>query len=318
MVNKLTVQDVFDSHQQPLELSWLSQIHQTRQSILDETRPTQPGPAPNLVGYLNLIRPNRIQVLGATETRYLSELEADICEDTLRQLFDARPALIIFACSTQPRDALRHWATNTFTPMLGSPLTTRRVIDVLDFHLNSTLSKKQIIHGVFMEVLGLGILLVGPSGVGKSELALELLTRGHRLIADDAPEFFQATPDTVHGRCPDLLEDFIEVRGLGILNVRAMFGDNAILSDKRLSLIIRLEHTDTQFSSPLERLDCTQRHIRVLDMDIPEVVLPLGPGRDLAIIIETAVRNHALHLRGYNSAQDFIKRQKELINKTSS
>ncbi len=316
MASKLTVQDVFDSHQKPLELRWLSSSHQTEQLILEE-KPPQSGPQPNLVGYLNLIRPNRIQVLGATETRYLSELEADICEDTLRQLFDAHPAMIIFACSTMPRDALRLWASNTSTPLLGSPLTTRRVIEVLDFHLNSILSRKQIIHGVFMEVLGLGILLTGPSGVGKSELALELLTRGHRLIADDAPEFFQATPDTVHGRCPALLEDFIEVRGLGILNVRAMFGDNAILSDKRLSLIIRLEQIDTQNSSPMERLDCTQRHVEVLDMDIPEVVLPLGPGRDLAIIIETAVRNHALHLRGYNSAQDFIKRQRQLINKNT-
>ncbi len=317
MTTTLTVQDVFDSHQKPLELHWLSKTHQTERLILDQQQQPQSGPQPNLVGYLNLIRPNRIQVLGETETRYLSGLEADICEDTLRQLFDARPAMIIFACSTLPRDALRQWASDTATPLLGSPLTARRVIEVLDFHLNSILSRKQIIHGVFMEVLGLGVLLTGPSGVGKSELALELLTRGHRLIADDAPEFFQATPDTVHGRCPDLLADFIEVRGLGVLNVRAMFGDNALLNDKRLSLIIRLEYLGAE-ESPLERLDCAQRHARVLDMDIPEVTLPLGPGRDLAIIIETAVRNHALHLRGYNSAQDFIKRQQQLIDKNSS
>ena len=317
MAHTLTVQDVFDSHQQPLELCWISETHDTSRLVLEESSP-QTGPPPNLVGYLNIIRPNRIQVLGATETQYLSRLEADICEDTLRQLFDARPAMIIFACSTQPRDVLRHWASNTATPLLGSPLTARRVIEVLDFHLNSILSRKQIIHGVFMEVLGLGVLLTGPSGVGKSELALELLTRGHRLIADDAPEFFQATPDTVHGRCPSLLADFIEVRGLGILNVRAMFGDNAILKEKRLSLIIQLDQAGEQGASSMERLDCTQQYSKVLDMDIPEVILPLGPGRDLAIIIETAVRNHALHLRGYNSAQDFIKRQRQLIEKNSS
>ncbi len=316
MAMNLTVQDVFDSHQKPLELLWLSDTNQTDRLILEPQ--SDPGPQPNLVGYLNLIRPNRIQVLGATETRYLSALEADIYEDALRQLFDAHPAMIIFACSTTPPDALRQAANDTATPLLGSPLTARRVIEVLDFHINSILSRKQIIHGVFMEVLGLGVLLTGPSGVGKSELALELLTRGHRLIADDAPEFFQATPDTVHGRCPELLADFIEVRGLGILNVRAMFGDNAILNDKRLSLIIKLENLSAQNSSPLERLDCTQRYSRVLDMDIPEVVLPLGPGRDLTIIIETAVRNHALHLRGYNSAQDFINRQRQLINNNSS
>ncbi|VAX11925.1 HPr kinase/phosphorylase [hydrothermal vent metagenome] len=316
MATNLTVQDVFDSHQKPLELLWLSDsdTSQTERLILEP----HSGPQPNLVGYLNLIRPNRIQVLGATETQYLSGLEADICEDTLRQLFNARPAMIIFACSTRPRDALRQWARDTATPLVGSPLTARRIIEVLDFHLSSILTRKQIVHGVFMEVLGLGVLLTGPSGVGKSELALELLTRGHRLIADDAPEFFQTTPDRIHGRCPDLLADFIEVRGLGILNVRAMFGDNAILNDKRLSLIIKLENFDSQDNSPLERLDSTRRYSRVLDMDVPEVVLLLGPGRDLSIIIETAVRNHALHLRGYNSAQDFINRQRKLIKNNAS
>ncbi len=314
MATNLTVQDIFDSYQKPLELFWLSDINQTDRLILEP----QPDSQPNLVGYLNLIRPNRIQVLGETETRYLSELEADIYEDALRQLFDAHPAIIIFACSTTPPAALRQWASDTATPLLGSPLTARRVIEVLDFHINSLLCKKQIIHGVFMEVLGVGVLLTGPSGVGKSELALELLTRGHRLIADDAPEFFQTTPDTIYGRCPDLLADFIEVRGLGILNVRAMFGDNAILNDKRLSLIIKLNNSASQDNSPLERLDSTRRHFKVLDMNIPEVVLLLGPGRDLSIIIETAVRNHALHLRGYNSAQDFINRQRELIKNNTS
>lgn len=314
MATNLTVQDVFDSHQKPLELLWLSDTNQSDRLILEP----HSDPQPNLVGYLNLIRPNRIQVLGETETRYLSGLEADICEDTLRQLFEAHPAAIIFACSTTPRDALRQWARDTATPLLGSPLTARRVIEVLDFHINSILARKQIIHGVFMEVLGLGVLLTGSSGTGKSELALELLTRGHRLIADDAPEFFQSTPDAIHGRCPDLLADFIEVRGLGVLNVRAMFGDNAVLNDKRLSLIIKLENFSAQSSSALERLDSTRRHFKVLDRNIPEVVLPLGPGRDLTIVIETAVRNHALHLRGYNSAQDFINRQRKLINNNSS
>ncbi len=311
-----TVQDVFDSHGKHLELHWISTRHHSDQPI-----PGKPadgtGPPPSLIGYLNLIRPNRIQVLGATETRYLSALEPDIYQDTLNKLFEARPAMIIFACSTTPPAGLVEHAARHATPLLGSPLTARRIIEVLDFHLGSLLAKKQIIHGVFMEVLGLGVLLTGPSGIGKSELALELLTRGHRLVADDAPEFFQATPDTVHGRCPDLLADFIEVRGLGILNVRAMFGDNALLNDKRLSLIIHLEPGDTEKTTALERLDSTQRHRKVLDMEIPEVVLPLGPGRDLAIIIETAVRNHALHLRGYNSARDFIERQRRLLDKNT-
>ena len=166
-----------------------------------------------------------------------------------------------------------------------------------------------------MEVMGLGILLTGPSGVGKSELALELLSRGHRLVADDAPEFRRTAPDSVHGSCPPMLADFIEVRGLGILNVRAMYGNNAVMTHKRLHLIIRLQPPTENGNVPaFDRLDTNQRHRTILGVDIPEVILPVAPGRDLAVIIEAAVRNHVLYLNGYNAAEDFIERQQQYID----
>jgi HPr kinase/phosphorylase len=166
-----------------------------------------------------------------------------------------------------------------------------------------------------MEVMGIGILLTGPSGVGNSELALELLSRGHRLVADDAPEFRRTAPDAVHGSCPPMLADFIEVRGLGILNVRAMYGNNAVMPHKRLHLIIHLQHlTENGNVSEFDRLDSKQRHRSILGVDIPEVILPVAAGRDLAVIIEAAVRNHVLYLNGYNAAEDFIERQQQYID----
>ena len=166
-----------------------------------------------------------------------------------------------------------------------------------------------------MEVMGLGVLLTGPSGVGKSELALELLSRGHRLVADDAPEFRRTAPDTVHGSCPPMLTDFIEVRGLGILNVRAMYGNNAVMPHKRLHLIIHLQPLTENGNVPaFDRLDTNQRHRAILEVDIPEVILPVAAGRDLAVIIEAAVRNHVLYLNGYNAAEDFIERQQQYID----
>ena len=312
MSTNLTSGDIFSLHEQQLKLHWLFSEN-NNQNPLIRPEDSHASPRPNLIGYLNLIRPNRIQVLGETETQYLSSLETGILQDTLKQLFADKPAMVILACDTQASDEFIQFARATATPILGSPLTAKQIIDAIGFYLRTNQSEKHIQHGVFMEVMGQGVLLTGPSGIGKSELALELLSRGHRLIADDAPEFYHATPDTIHGRCPVLLTDFIEVRGLGILNVRAMFGDNAVLGDKQLSLIVKLEHLGDDQVTELERIGSTQRFFRILNIDIPEVVLPLGPGRDLAVIIEAAVRNHVLQLRGYNAAQDFIERQRKMI-----
>ena len=267
-----------------------------------------------------------VVVLGATEIEYIQQLEAGMRIDTLKQLFADQPRLIIFACNTRPCDDFLAQAKNHQVALISSPLTANRIIEVIGFYLRSILSDKETRHGVFMEVMGLGVLLSGSSGIGKSELALELLSRGHRLIADDAPEFFQASPDTLHGRCPKLLSNFIEVRGLGILNVSAMFGDNAIVTEKQLSLIVNLEPEDdikpndsnVPGRAPIERLGFETRSQTILDVEIPEVTLPLGPGRNMAVIIEAAARNHVLHLRGYNAAEDFIQRQREMINKSQS
>jgi len=170
------------------------------------------------------------------------------------------------------------------------------------------------LHGVFMEVMGAGVLLSGSSGVGKSELALELITRGHRLIADDAPIFSRMDPNSLVGNCPDLLRDFLEVRGLGLLNIRAMFGDSSIKEARFLQLIVHLEHMDEMELKEIDRLYGSHQIRTFLEVEIPQITIPIAPGRNLAVLVEAAVRDHLLRRNGYNAALDFIERQQIQIN----
>jgi HPr kinase/phosphorylase len=310
----VTTSEVFNQHQKQLGLTWITGQESTRQLSEKDVRAT----GSSLIGHLNLVRPNYIQVLAERELDYLAGLGKNSLQDTLQHLHDARPLMVIIADNIVPPENLLEFGRQTGTPLFTSTQSSHKIVDHLRYYLSNLLTEKAIIHGVFMEVFGIGVLLTGPSGVGKSELALELLSRGHRLIADDAPEFRRTAPDAITGFCPNLLADFMEVRGLGILNIRAMFGNNAILGHKRLRLIVLLEADfDTTPEDPIERLDHTGRNQPILDVDIPEVRLPVAPGRDLAVIIEAAVRNHVLYLNGYNAAQDFIEQQQELINKNT-
>jgi len=174
------------------------------------------------------------------------------------------------------------------------------------------------LHGVFMEVMGAGVLLSGSSGVGKSELALELITRGHRLIADDAPIFSRMAPNSLVGNCPDLLRDFLEVRGLGLLNIRAMFGDSSIKEARFLQLIVHLEHMDEMELKEIDRLYGSHQIRTFLEVEIPQITIPIAPGRNLAVLVEAAVRDHLLRRNGYNAALDFIERQQIQIMKKFS
>lgn len=171
------------------------------------------------------------------------------------------------------------------------------------------------LYGVFIEVQGFGVLIKGDAAIGKSELALELITRGHRLIADDIVDFCRIAPKRVEGRCPALLQDFLEVRGLGILNIRALFGDVSVKPTKPLDLIIQLELANLQKPQELDRLNVKTQIEHVLDVAISKVVIPIAAGRNIAVLVEVAVRNHLLLLRGINATQQFSKRQKQMMQK---
>ena len=177
----------------------------------------------------------------------------------------------------------------------------------MQHYLTNYFADKITLHGVFMEVMGTGVLITGDSSIGKSELALELITRGHRLIADDATEFSRVSPDTLLGSCPEMLRDFLEVRGLGILNIRAMFGSRAIKQHRNLRLIIVLQQLAD--ATKMDRLHGS----KIQEVNIPEITLPVWPGRNLAVLLEAAVRNHILNTKGYDASKAFIDRQKRRL-----
>lgn len=267
-----------------------------------------------LAGPMSCVHPCRVQVLGAEEITYLERLRESTLTDLLSQLTGDTTRAIIFAEGSTVPAIIGERSRERSIPLLCSPAAAGTIVRLLQKTLHERLRRRIIIHGVFMEVIGIGMLLTGSSGIGKSELALELLTRGHRLIADDAPEFIRIDNDTVSGSCPAAIRDFIEVRGLGILNVRAMFGDSAIKRKKDLRLIVDLQELD-KVSGSLERVENHTSTRQIEGVEIPVVTVPVAPGRNIAVIVETAARNRILLNKGYNAAEAFRRQQRSIMEK---
>lgn len=307
----ITIQDVFSSLEQRLSLKWVECRQSTELVVAQKDASSR---SETLAGPLNYIHPNRLQIIGQTELDYLNEMSGEGRRDAIARLFRAFPAAVFLSDDLEPDSSLLEAAKRTDTPLILTPVSDSQLLAHLHYYLSIALAEHTSIHGVYLEVLGMGVLLSGDAAVGKSELALELINRGNRLIADDAPEFSRIAPDIIDGRCPPLLQDFLEVRGLGIINIRAMYGDSAIKHNKYLRLIVKLEKMNTEALSNVDRLTGTYATSSVLGLDIPQVTVPVAPGRNLAILVETAVRNHIMRLKGYDAAQDFIDRQRQAID----
>lgn len=310
MNHPLSIQTIFELHHTQLELEWIC----CQEHIVNITPDEDDNRDSPVIGYFSTIHPNQIQVIGEKELDYFNSLDTETTTQLLKSQCDIRIPVIIISQKASIPEMILDYAQQHNIPVLSSGLSGRKLIEYLRYFLIQLISEKIILHGVFMEVMGIGVLISGPSGIGKSELALELLSRGHRLIADDAPEFTRSGPDVLHGSCPEMLLGFIEVRGLGILNVRAMYGETAILHNKRLRLVIKMESFTENTQLDINRLDTAEHYENILDVEIPVVSLPVAPGRNMAVIVEAAVRNHVLHLSGYNATQDFITRQQNLID----
>jgi HPr kinase/phosphorylase len=304
----LTAQNVYEAQRETLKLAWQAGKAGANR-LLELATARFPGMA--LVGHLNFVHPNRVQVIGTHETAYLYErITPEARELALKELFGSpSSAIVIIANGQDIPDEMRSAADAASMPLFSSSLPSPRVIHDLQYYLARALAEREILHGVFMEVMGLGVFLTGESGIGKSELALELLSRGHRLIADDACEFFRIGPDGLQGRCPDMLCDFLEVRGLGILNIRAMFGETAVRHEKTLHLIVRLKDYASNPQSGIDRLQAEQKTRAILGIEVAEVALFVAPGRNLAVLVEVATRGHILRRRGINALEDFMHRQ---------
>jgi HPr kinase/phosphorylase len=293
-----------------LGLSWISGGEGASETRISAFRA---GSRPSLVGFLNLIHPNRLQIIGEEELHWLDGLDAKTRWETLARIMDARPAAVIVAGNVEVARDLEQAARESNTALLKAERPAWEMVNFLEYRITRALAPTLTLHGVFLEIFTIGVLITGDSGTGKSELALELVSRGHRLIADDAPEFTQITPEVVEGTCPPVLRDYLEVRGLGLLNIRRMFGDTAIKPNKYLRLIIHL-HTPTDEPSTTDRLRGNLSQKQVLELDIPEIRLPVLPGRNLAVMAEVAVRDFMLRLKGFDAAREFMERHASMMS----
>lgn len=310
MPHNVRVKDLYDALRERLRLTWVAGQAGADRPLLAPDTDASSG---IIAGPLNYIHPNRVQVIGSAEETYLQSLAQPVRMQALQQLFAEQPALVVLVGSIEGPRELAALANDAAVALMRSPLPDSQVLDNLQYFASLFLSEKTTLHGVFLEVLGMGVLLTGDPAVGKSELALDLITRGSRLVADDAPEFTRIAPDIISGTCPPLLREFLEVRGLGILNIRAMFGDSAIKRTKYLRLIVHLKRMSSDEISGMDRLSGAHANRDVLGVSIPQVTVPVAPGRNLAVLVESAVRNHLLRLKGYDATEVLIERQQQAI-----
>ena len=311
MTELVTTRTLFEALSDRLKLKWVAGDAGGRSPLKGDLAETVGQPP---VGHLNCIHPNRVQVIGRADSAYLKQLNDAAYRETLGRLFSARPAAILFADGVEAEEAFIRKAEEQHTPLLSSPLDDEQLVSDLQHYFTHALAQRLNVHGVFLEVMGMGVLLTGEAAVGKSELALELITRGHRLIADDAPEFARIAPDVLLGTCPHLLREFLEVRGLGILNIRAMFGDSVIKQQKYLRLIIHLQRMSDKELARMDRLEGSHSRVELLGVSVPKITVPVASGRNLAILVEAAVRHHILSLKGYDARQVFVDRQLQGID----
>jgi len=308
---RVSAAQLFEDNREKLQLAWVA----GRDGAGVELNSEQIGnSSKGLIGHLNLIHPNWIQVLGRSETTYLNKLDAIGRQRALHDLGETGLAFLIVTGGETAPEALAAMADVRHTPLFSSPLPSVQLMWLLRYYLARALAESSTLHGVFLDVLGMGVLITGESGVGKSELALELISRGNGLIADDAVEFYRIAPETLEGRCPPLLKDFLEVRGLGVLNIRTIFGETAVRPKKNLKLIVRLARPSGPDVARMERLPLAASSEMVMGVEIRKVTIPVAAGRNLAVLVEAAVRNYILQLRGLDSTQEFVARHERQLN----
>ncbi len=307
----ITADRLFETNRAVLRWTWLAgQEGADRRLTTDVIANAESGA--DLVGYLNFIHPLRLQVLGRREIAYFASLSDKSRQDQLTRLIPLDPPALVVADNVPVPEDLRQLCQRAAIPLFVTDDPAAHVIDVLRAYLSKSLAERCTMHGVFLDVLGVGVLVTGESGLGKSELGLELISRGNGLVADDVVEFARLGQSTIEGRCPVLLQNLLEVRGIGLLDIKAIFGETAVRRKMRLKLIVQLvkrTEMDSYERLPLETLTQT-----VLGVEIRKVIIPVGAGRNIAVLVEAAVRNTILQLRGIDTIKDFQQRQQQAMN----
>ena len=309
---QVSVAQLFEDNADALKLAWISGPRNPS-PFLDSSEINQASQG--LIGHLNLVHPNWIQIFSRTEAAYFAALDESDQREALARLAGSGLVCIILSEQDKFPSTLAEFAASRNVPLLSSPLHSLQIIWVVRTYLGRALAEFVTRHGVLLDVLGMGMLITGESGVGKSELALELISRGSGLVADDVVELYHIAPETLEGRSPELLKDFLEVRGLGMLNIRTIFGETAVRTKKNLKLIVQMEKPVGGVIPGLERLPLNASSEDIMGISVRKVLLPVAAGRNLAVLAEAAVRNYVLQLRGIDSTQEFIQRQEKQLSR---
>ena len=311
-MRQANVAQLFEYHRNRLNLEWVS----GNLEVPIVVRNQHSSPA-DLVGHLNLVHPDRIQIIGAPENDWANKQHTVRVARHIAEIISAKPPAIIVADGCEVLPVVREACEEGNTALFSTSRLSASVIDSLRDWLSRQLAETIELHGVMMDVLGMGVLITGDSGVGKSELALELISRGHGLVADDVVEITRTGPEALEARCPPMLRDFLEVRGLGILNIRTVFGETACRRKMRLKLIVRLQRPLKE-GVETDRLSIGAETQEILEVPVRTVTIPVAAGRNLAVLLEAAVRSTILQLRGIDSTQEFIERQNQALGLTDN
>jgi HPr kinase/phosphorylase len=304
---------LFEEHREALRWEWIAG-HAHPERRFDEAAVRDAHSAADLIGYLNYIHPYRVQIVGRREVAYLSEATGEVLDRRISRIVTLEPPVIIVADDQIPPDRLVAMCDRAEIPMFVTAEPAGHVIDVVRAYLAQLFANRTTRHGVFMDILGLGVLLTGESGLGKSELGLELISRGHGLVADDAVDLFRISQTAIEGRCPELLLNLLEVRGIGLLDIKAIFGETAVRRKMRLKLIVHLVRKETM-ERDFERLPYEPLYEEVMNTPVRKVIIAVDAGRNLAVLVEAAVRNTVLQLRGIDTYREFVERHQRAIEK---
>ena len=306
---------LFEDHRTKLKWQWVAGQGASERRF-DEVAVRQARSGADLVGYLNYIHPYRVQLLGPREVAYLTQGSNEDCARRIARIVTLEPPVLVLSDGQQAPEALLSMCERAQIPMFATQESSAFVIDVLRAYLSKHFADRTTMHGVFMDILGLGVLITGDSGLGKSELGLELISRGNGLVADDVVDLYRINQTTLEGRCPELLQNLLEVRGIGMLDIRAIFGETAVRRKMRLQLIVHLVRAEI-LERDYERLPAEPLTQDVLGIGVRKTVIQVVAGRNIAVLVEAAVRNTILQMRGINTLEEFSERQRRAMEKDS-
>ena len=310
----ISAEALFEAHRAALHWEWIAG-HAHPERHFDDNAVRDARSSADLVGYLNYIHPYRVQIVGRREVAYLLGSAPEDQERRISRIVTLEPPVLIVADGEAAPPRLVAMCDRAEIPLFQTAESAGHVIDVVRSYLAQLFAERTTRHGVFMDILGLGVLITGESGLGKSELGLELISRGHGLVADDAVDLYRVSQTALDGRCPDLLLNLLEVRGIGLLDIKAIFGETAVRRKMRLKLIVHLVRKETM-EREFERLPYEPLYEDILGLPVRKVVIAVDAGRNLAVLVEAAVRNTVLQLRGIDTYQEFIKRHQAAMDRS--